>query len=93
MPGSPEAFMAASRYETWTLPVMRVASGSGIVMSMGAVDRSTMFRRAVLDLSEEPTPVNVRRYLVASRLLARDDARSRTRQDRAVNPLKKESQR
>ena len=29
----------------------------------------TMFREAVLDLAEEPTPVNVRRYLAASRML------------------------
>jgi hypothetical protein len=29
------------------------------------------FRRAVLDLNEEPTPLNVRRYLAASELLER----------------------
>ena len=85
--------MAANRYETWTLPVMRTASSSGIVTAMGAVDRSTMFRRAVLDLSEEPTPVNVRRYLVASRLLARDAAQRRSRPDQAVNTLRKEADR
>jgi hypothetical protein len=30
-----------------------------------------MFREAVLDLSDAPTPVNVQRYLAASRLLDR----------------------
>jgi len=45
---------------------------------MGAVDRTTVFRRAVLDLSEEPTPVNVRRYLAASRLLDREALRRRS---------------
>jgi hypothetical protein len=52
-----------------------------------------MFRRAVLDLSEQPTPVNVRRYLVASRLLARDAAQRRSRPDQAVNTLRKEADR
>ncbi|MDX6512269.1 MAG: hypothetical protein QOE36_1773 [Gaiellaceae bacterium] len=33
-----------------------------------------MFRAAVLELSEEATAVNVRRYLVASRLLDRPGA-------------------
>ncbi|MEP7336061.1 MAG: hypothetical protein ABI717_09805 [Actinomycetota bacterium] len=36
---------------------------------MQPFDLQAAFRDAVLDLSEEPTPVNVRRYLVASRLL------------------------
>ena len=85
--------MTASRYETWTLSVMRAASSSGIFRAMGAVDRSTVFRRAVLDLSEEPTPVNVRRYLAASRLLARDAAQRRSREGQAVNMLRKESDR
>ena len=73
--------------------MMRAASSSGIVRDMGAVDRSTVFRRAVLDLSEEPTPVNVRRYLAASRLLARDAAQWRSREGQAVNMLRKESDR
>jgi hypothetical protein len=50
---------------------MRPASRSSIVVGMGALDYSTVFRRAVLDLSAEPTTVNVRRYLAASRLLDR----------------------
>jgi hypothetical protein len=73
--------------------MMRAASSSGIVRDMGAVDRSTVFRRAVLDLSEEPTPVNVRRYLAASRLLDRDAAQRRSREGQAVNMLRKESDR
>jgi hypothetical protein len=85
--------MTASRYETWTLSLMRAASSCGIVRAMGAVDRSTVFRRAVLDLSEEPTPVNVRRYLAASRLLARDAAQRRSRKAQAVNVSRKESDR
>jgi hypothetical protein len=36
---------------------------------MQAFDRQAAFRIAVLDLSQEPTPTNVRRYLAASRLL------------------------
>jgi hypothetical protein len=67
--------MAASRYERWTFSVTRSAGGSGIVNVMGARDGSNAFRKAVLDLSAEPTPVNVRRYLTASRLLERDAAR------------------
>jgi len=35
------------------------------------------FRAAVLDLAEEPTPTNARRYLVASRLLEEAQARAR----------------
>jgi len=54
---------------------MRQASSSGIVAGIDALDRSSVFRRAVLDLSAEPTPVNVRRYLAASRLLDRDPMR------------------
>jgi hypothetical protein len=37
---------------------------------MPPLDPKTAFREAVLDLAEEPTPLNVRRYLAASRLLA-----------------------
>jgi hypothetical protein len=70
--------MAASRYERWTLPVMRPGTRSGNVTVMAAVDRTSVFRRAVLDLSEEPTLVNVRRYLAASRLLDRDALRRRS---------------
>ena len=50
---------------------MRLACNSGIVAGMGALDYSTVFRMAVLDLSAEPTPANLRRYLAASRLLDR----------------------
>ena len=78
--------MAASRYERWTFSVMRSAGGSGIVNGMGALDGSIAFRKAVLDLSAEPTPVNVRRYLAASRLLERDAAR-------LAPPVRKESDR
>jgi hypothetical protein len=78
--------MAASRYERWTFSVMRSAGGSGIVNVMGALDGSTAFRKAVLDLSAEPTPVNVQRYLAASRLLERDAAR-------LAPPVRKESDR
>jgi hypothetical protein len=35
----------------------------------GSARRFAAFRRAVIDLNEEPTPLNVRRYLAASRLL------------------------
>ena len=65
---------------------MRSASSSGIVNVMGALDGSTAFRKAVLDLSAEPTPVNVRRYLAASRLFERDTAR-------LAPPVRKESDR
>jgi hypothetical protein len=37
---------------------------------MPPLDPKTAFRKAVLDLAEEPTPLNARRYLAASRLLA-----------------------
>jgi hypothetical protein len=39
---------------------------------MQGFDRQAAFRMAVLDLSQEPTPTNVRRYLAASRLLERE---------------------
>jgi hypothetical protein len=39
-------------------------------------DSNALFHDAVNDLAEAPTPVNVRRYLVASRLLERDRANS-----------------
>jgi hypothetical protein len=71
--------VAASRYERWTFSVMRSEGSSGIVTFMAALEGSTAFRNAVLDLSAEPTPVNVRRYLAASRLLDRDAARTRSR--------------
>lgn len=71
--------MAASRYERWTFSVMRSEGSCGIVTFMAALAGPTAFRNAVLDLSAEPTPVNVRRYLAASRLLDRDAARTRSR--------------
>jgi hypothetical protein len=40
---------------------------------MQSVDPYAAFKQAVLDLAEEVTPTNVRRYLAASRLLARAD--------------------
>ena len=70
------------------MPVMRQASSSGIVAGIDALDRSSVFRRAVLDLSAEPTPVNVRRYLAASRLLDRDPTR---KSSRAPSPARRES--
>jgi hypothetical protein len=70
------------------LDVLRDAFGERLRhrQLMGALDGSTAFRKAVLDLSAEPTPVNVRRYLAASRLLERDAAR-------LAPPVKKESDR
>ena len=39
-------------------------------MQRRPLDARAAFKEAVLDFSEEPTPVNARRYLAASRLLA-----------------------
>jgi hypothetical protein len=44
---------------------------SAIVGSMNVTRSYPLFREAVLDLAAEPTPVNVRRYLAASRILTR----------------------
>jgi hypothetical protein len=38
---------------------------------MSRIDPEQAFRKAIHDLAEEPTPSNVRRYLVASALLER----------------------
>ena len=40
------------------------------------LDARAAFKEAVLEFSEEPTPVNARRYLAASRLLALATARA-----------------
>jgi N-formylglutamate amidohydrolase len=44
------------------------------------------FHRAVLDLNEEPTPLNVRRYLAASELLERQVSPGRRNARRAARP-------
>jgi hypothetical protein len=49
---------------------------------MDLPDRHAVFRKAVLDLSDEPTPVNIRRYLAASRLLDADAAGRRAKRRR-----------
>jgi hypothetical protein len=41
-----------------------------MVAAMPPLDPKTAFREAVLDFAEEPTPLNARRYLAASLLLA-----------------------
>jgi hypothetical protein len=41
-----------------------------MVAAMPLLDPKTAFREAVLDFAEEPTPLNARRYLAASLLLA-----------------------
>jgi hypothetical protein len=41
-----------------------------MVAAMTPLDPKTAFREAVLDFAEEPTPLNARRYLAASFLLA-----------------------
>ena len=40
-----------------------------MVLSMQPFDQHAAFQQAVLDLSDAPTPANVRRYLAASALL------------------------
>jgi hypothetical protein len=44
---------------------------SAIVAGMTLSHAQTLFREAVHDLAEEPTPVNVQRYLAASQILDR----------------------
>jgi hypothetical protein len=43
---------------------------------MRSVDPQTAFREAVLEVADEATPVSVRRYLAASRLLEGAAARA-----------------
>ena len=47
--------------------------GCDIVVPMQLLDRQAAFRAAVLDLSDEPTPTNVRRYLSDGRTDAASD--------------------
>jgi geranylgeranyl diphosphate synthase type II len=56
-------------------------------MQRRPLDARAAFKEAVLDFSEEPTPVNARRYLAASRLLALATARAVGREPRDVLPL------
>jgi hypothetical protein len=44
---------------------------SAIVAGMTRSRAQTLFREAVQDLADEPTPVNVQRYLAASQILER----------------------
>jgi hypothetical protein len=60
---------------------MTRATTCDIVAPMRLLDPYPAFRGAVHDLAAEPTPINVRRYLAASRLL---DAASL----RAVSPAR-----
>ena len=51
-----------------------------------SASRYAAFRRAVLDLNEEPTPLNVHRYLAASELLESQVSPGRRNRRRAARP-------
>lgn len=53
---------------------MTDATRCDIVPTMQSLDRYAAFVEAVLDLSDEPTPTNLRRYSAASRLLNLDES-------------------
>jgi hypothetical protein len=67
---------------------MTVPFGFATVAAMQPLDPRQVFRRAIHDLAEEPTPENVVRYLAASRLLERGaiDGRTKRAGRRPVRP-------
>jgi hypothetical protein len=58
-----------TRKQGWALAATTRTSVCDIVAAMQPRDRQAAFRKAVLELNDEPTLENVWRYLAASRLM------------------------